>query len=174
MGAVAGGSPDDRAYRDYLAGQLWLHAPLEAALGPWVPQAWRSARLVKSRWLRNDLDVLGSEAGAAADAEAGTERGHPVAISSEAQAFGILYVLEGATLGLQVLHKRIGVGSLRRSAASRFMLGYGEATGANWREFVARLETLPSAVWPQVLDAATETFAAFQRRFGAWRGRAVA
>ena len=162
MCAVSAGDPSEVDYRDYLARQLAVHAPLEAALRPWLPARWRESRLEKSRWLQDDLRSLGAS-GAAMTAT-------PAEISSEAEALGTLYVLEGATLGLQTVRRRIGT---RRLGGSRFLLGYGEATGASWREFVAHLETLPRAAWPQAQEAAAETFAAFQRRFMAPRAQAT-
>ncbi len=162
MCAVSAGDPSNIDYLDYLAAQLALHAPLEAALRPWLPVRWQESRLEKSQWLRGDLRSLGASGDDIAAA--------PIDIASEAEALGTLYVLEGATLGLQTVRRRIGPG---RVGASRFLLGYGEATGASWREFVAHLETLPRSRWPQAQDAAAATFAAFQRRFAAPRERAA-
>jgi heme oxygenase len=156
MRTIASGVPSLPDYRRYLALQWRLHAPLEAALPQWVPESWRALRLVKAGWLLSDLQALGAlrpAPGEAAD------------IGSAAQALGILYVLEGGTLGLQVVAQRMRCDHPARATAFRFMTGYGSETGSNWRRFIARLEELPQAQWPRALDAACDTFAAFQRQF---------
>jgi heme oxygenase len=157
MREIASGAPSDTDYCDYLARQWSMHAPLEAALRPWVSQPWRNVRLVKTRWLTADILAMGAAPPIAGSGCA--------AITSEAQALGTLYVLEGGTLGLQIVRKRLRSHGNHRDTASRFLRGYGDATAAHWREFVERLEALPSEVWPLALDAACATFAAFHRRF---------
>lgn len=165
MRAIAGGFPTEGDYRDYLAGHLWLHGPLEVALMPWVPKGWQSTRLIKAQWLLGDLLAAGG-----ADQPA---HGSPVAIGSEAEALGALYVLEGGTLGLQVVRKRMQATGSGPCVASRFMLGYGDATGSNWRDFCAQLDVLPKAGWPQALTAACATFSAFHRHFASLGQRAA-
>lgn len=163
MREIATGSPTEDVYRDYLAGHLWLYRPLEAALMPWVPTGWGPTRLVKARWLLDDLLAVGGADQPAHDSA--------VAINSEAAALGVLYVLEGGTLGLQVVRKRTQASGPGPCAGSRFMLGYGESTVSNWRDFVAQLNVLPEASWPQTLNAACATFAAFHRHFTSLRQR---
>jgi heme oxygenase len=157
MRAFASPTPLVGEYPDYLARQLRLHAPLEDALRQWVPQEWVELRLMKSLWLLGDLRALGAEA-----EHRTTEIPTP---GSEAEALGILYVLEGATLGLQVVRRRLHRDHPALHAAGRFMHGYGPQTGHHWRAFLDRLETLPDAQWPEAMDAARATFAAFQRVF---------
>ena len=165
MRAFATGSLTARQYRDYLTRQLQLHAPLEAALSRWVPAGFAELRLRKSEWLRADLQTLG---GPAIDAPA---RVPP--ITSSAQAWGVLYVLEGGTLGLQVVRKRFQADQQADQhadhpalqGAGRFLHGYGADTGRHWRVFVAALEALPESQWPGTVAAACATFTAFHDRF---------
>lgn len=165
MRAFATGSLTARQYRDYLTRQLQLHAPLEAALSRWVPAGFAELRLRKSEWLRADLQTLG---GPAIDAPA-----RVAPITSSAQAWGVLYVLEGGTLGLQVVRKRFQAdqqadqhaGHPALQGAGRFLHGYGADTGRHWRVFVAALEALPESQWPGAVAAACATFTAFHDRF---------
>lgn len=157
MQVISGGAPTVGEYQDFLEGHLSMHAPLEAALLAWLPKDWCELRLVKAHWLRDDLQALGCVAPPAP--------AHAPDITSQAQAMGILYVLEGGTLGLQVVRKRMQTDHPACTAASRFMVGYGSETGRNWLAFLDRLERLPTQTWPQALDAACATFAAFHRQF---------
>ncbi len=80
--------------------------------------------------------------------------------SAEAR-YGCLYVLEGATLGGQVigrhLRERLGI---EPHSGGRFFAGYGDRTGSMWHSFRAALagfaeqSTAPQAI----VDAALQTF----------------
>jgi heme oxygenase len=56
---------------------------------------------------------------------------------------GVLYVIEGSTLGGQIIvrHLERNLGLTRESGA-RFFHGYGADTEAHWQEFCVWLETL--------------------------------
>lgn len=153
MRAFAGGHPSVPEYLDYLARQHRLHAPLERALAAWLPPDWVAQRLRKAAWLRRDLRALGVPDDAA-EAEI-------TPVASWAEALGVLYVLEGGTLGLQVVRKRLQADHPALHAAGRFMVGYGPDTGRQWRAFVQVLEQLPPAQWPAAVGAARSTFASF-------------
>ena len=144
-------------YRRYLLLQWRLHAPLEVALARWLPADWVTLRLRKSDWLRRDLQTLGWQ-----PVESPAQR---CEIESVAQALGVLYVLEGSTLGLQVVRRQLQQRHPAVLCASRFILGYGADTGRHWRDFLARLETLDRAGWPLAESAACATFAHFLDAF---------
>ena len=59
------------------------------------------------------------------------------ALENNAQAFGSLYVMEGATLGGQIINRHLkehlGISPENGGA---FFNGYGERTGPMWKEFV--------------------------------------
>ena len=84
------------------------------------------------------------------------------------RALGCLYVLEGSTLGGQIIcrevHNRLG---LTAETGCRFFTGYGERTASTWREFCNWVDSYsqehPDARENMIL-AAEETF----RRFGEW------
>jgi heme oxygenase len=158
MRAFSGGNPSIGEYVDYLSRQRSLHAPLEAALSRWLPPDWVDLRLRKSSWLLHDLRMLGAP-GDAPDVEVPS-------IGSWAEALGVLYVLEGGTLGLQVVRKRLQADHPALHAAGSFLHGYGPDTGRHWRGFVQVLEELPPAEWPAAVGAARSTFASFLNLYG--------
>lgn len=158
MQAFASGTLSAAAYAEYLARQLRLHQPVEAALSPWLTPDAARLRLCKSDWLRSDLLAMG---GPCVKVEPDPQ---PV-IGSWAEALGAMYVLEGGTLGLQVVRKRLPEGHPARGLAGRFMHGYGEHTGQHWRSFVDLLERLPPPEWPMAMGAAQALFERFHGVF---------
>ena len=153
MRAMASGAPSLRHYQHYLAQQHRLFTPLEAQLRPWATLDWANLRLVKAQWLQADLQALGC-----AVPEPVTL---PFGISSGAFALGVQYVLEGSTLGLQVIKKHLPAGHPALGQAGRFIHGYGTQTSSHWRVFMAHLEALTLADRPLAVSAAHATFAAF-------------
>ena len=153
----AQGRISDAQYRLYLRLQQRLHATLEAGLAPWLPPEIAAIRLGKSEWLAADLLALGSTPDMADGAAS--------VITSYAAALGTLYVLEGGTLGLQVVRRRLPDSHPALHGAGRFLLGYGSDTGRRWQTFVVLLDALPAADWPTALAAAEATFQAFHTAF---------
>lgn len=158
MREFARGMDDPRYAHEYLSRQYRLHRACEAALSAIVPPDLAAARLAKSGWLAEDLRSLGLPVD-----------GRPVvvpAVDDWASALGMLYVLEGSTLGLQKIRRElVTAGSTGWPVRSRFVRGYGDATGARWREFLLLVEVLPAAQWPAAVAAATGTFGAFLDTF---------
>lgn len=145
------------AYRSYLSLQWRLHAPLETLLARWLPAQWGELRLRKAEWLLQDLLAMDARPDLALPA--------PCTLDSWAHALGMLYVLEGSTLGLQVVRKQLQHRHRALEVASRFMLGYGAETGRHWRDFLVLLEALPEAEWPLAEATACTTFDHFLRAF---------
>jgi heme oxygenase len=144
-------------YRSYLLLQWRLHVPLEIELARWLPGEWAGLRLRKSEWLLQDLQAMGGRATESLES--------PCVVESWAQALGMLYVLEGSTMGLQVVRKQLQLRHPEVQLAGRFMLGYGPDTGRHWREFLAHLESLDAVDWPQAELAACATFDHFLGAF---------
>ena len=152
-------SPDltREGYRDHLARLLALYGPTEAALAevdglrealPDVAQ-----RLVKTAWLREDLDRLG---------------GVPDLPEAHApdwtvpEALGALYVIEGSTLGGRIIARELARSiGVTPEAGGRFYASYGDARGPMWTAFKGALDRLgesrPEAV-DDVVRAASDTF----------------
>ncbi|MFJ4344149.1 biliverdin-producing heme oxygenase [Pseudomonas sp. NPDC089401] len=152
---------DSTAYRRLLQAYYGFHAPLEARLG-----SYQEARRAKTPALSLDLQALNLSS---ADIDALPLCQALPAIEDEASALGVMYVLEGSTLGGQVLKKAM---------AERFDFGpgngasffdvYGELTGSYWRSFLERLGQAPAAPAAQAatVQAAVATFACFEQWLG--------
>jgi heme oxygenase len=151
-------------YRQYVHLQWRLHAPLEPAIAPWLPPESAELRLRKCSWLLQDLQALGVRPAEPLIA--------PGPIATRAQAMGVLYVLEGSTLGLQAVRKQLQSQHPALQEAGRFMLGYGTETGRRWREFLAQLESVDEAEWPLAEAAASATFDYFFEAFSSVPGEA--
>jgi heme oxygenase (biliverdin-IX-beta and delta-forming) len=80
-------------------------------------------------------------------------------LDTPAQAIGSMYVLEGSTLGGQILsrhfEKQLGV---TRDRGCRYFSGYGQDTGMMWKSFCKALESRPARETAEMAEAAAETF----------------
>jgi heme oxygenase len=80
------------------------------------------------------------------------------------QALGVLYVLEGATLGGQIiarrLHDFLGIDAVGGAA---FFGCYGERTREMWLRFAAHVERVPGLDLGAALAAAIQTFETLER-----------
>ena len=151
------------AYRRVLGAFLGFYEPLEGRL-QYVATSSGDIDLMgreKVSLLRGDMRMLG----ASEEALAALPRcpAMPL-IDGVPRALGCMYVLEGATLGGQIIarHLKAQLGIDERSGGS-FFFAYGAETGTMWRAFVARLNRQPSP-HDSTLAAATETF----ERLEAW------
>ena len=125
-------------YRHFVQRLFGFYDPLEAQLRalPWwgavgVDYALRH----KTPRLRRDLQLLGDDEARIAALPRCTRL--PPLIDP-AQLWGCLYVIEGATLGGQIiikhLHAHLG---LTAASGASFFDGYGTQTGARWKAFCA-------------------------------------
>jgi heme oxygenase len=109
-----------------------LHSGAEAVLAPWlgaVPGLDFQARRRRDL-LAADLAALGEAAAPAPP--------HP-APTSLPEALGQFYVLEGSTLGGQVIRKRVlGAGGTMQGLS--FLDPYGAETGPRWKSFLGILD----------------------------------
>lgn len=146
---------DSAAYRRLLQAYYGFHAPLEHQLKDYQgPERCKTAALTDD--LRA-LDLSEAEIGALPLCQA-----LPV-VRDEASALGVMYVLEGSTLGGQVLKRamaeRLGIG---HDSGAAFLDVYGELTASHWRSFLERLAKAPAQA--VTVQAAIDTFT----RFEAW------
>lgn len=147
-------------YRNILALFYGYYAPIEELLSKLVLRDGLVAdyeERKKTPLLRQDLGALGIQAT------------HEILLcdrlprlKNASEVFGCLYVLEGATLGGQVLSKhfreRFG---LQPDRGGAFFWSYGLATGARWSSFQRMLHEHHRRHQTEtniVLDAAAETF----------------
>jgi heme oxygenase len=84
----------------------------------------------------------------------------PPSLDGAAAALGSLYVMEGSTLGGAVIRRHVARRlGLDRDSGCAYFSGYGAATGAMWRSFLARLDAQPAAEAERIAAGASATFA---------------
>ncbi|WFP51853.1 biliverdin-producing heme oxygenase [Methylomonas sp. EFPC3] len=118
---------------------------------------------VKLSWLQADLDHFGIDSALLKPADLPLPQ-----IDSIGDYVGALYVVEGSTLGGQMIAKCLGQNlGLSADAGARFYAGYGAATTSMWRGFIDFAESI-AADTAQVTAAqlaAKRIFAFFQQQF---------
>lgn len=146
-------------YVDHLSRlHQWL-SPLEqtiSGMAKGLVADW--PRRQKCAWIEEDLAALGSQKPA------------PLApalppCDSSAQCLGILYVIEGSSLGAQIISRHYGEAlGLSPARGLRYFTGYGPETGPMWRVFLDCLETefarRPLAAG-EVIESACATFRSY-------------
>ena len=124
----------------------------------------------KVAWLDADLAALNARAD-----------GEPPAlprlsVNGVAAACGVVYVMEGSTLGGQVIARHVGPAlGVTAERGLRYFSGYGKDTGERWREASAAItrcaDAQGSGAGDVMIAAARETFmlveAALRNRLGA-------
>ena len=166
------------AYCSLLGRFLGVYEPLEARLRLVVrahPLPLSLDGRWKVAWLMDDLRALGYSPAELAALPRCTDL--PL-LTRPAEALGCLYVLEGATLGGQLiarlLARRFG---LDPSNGGAFFASYGDRVGPMWREFGAALVGFSDERRGDeaILRSARGTFAALERWIagepGSARGR---
>lgn len=149
------GRPDRAAYRTLLERKYGFHRPVERILRRSAPGLL--ADRARSSLLACDLNALGLSLG---DLAALAEARSLPPLDSRPARLGVLYVLEGATLGGQVILNRLAAApdpAIR--TATRFFRGHGAATGRRWQAFRRQLlDEMPDD--PRAHDTAVEAAAA--------------
>jgi len=152
--------PTLERYREILERFYGFYLPLEREL---VPLGF-SERL-KTPLLRADLEALGIDPSTVAlCADIPRPRTQP-------ERFGVCYVLEGATLGGQIIARRLQSSlQIMPHRGGRFFHGYGERTREMWQAFRNALAglSLRPADEDSAVRFAIETFG----RLRAWFGKA--
>ncbi len=154
-------------YTGVLSHLFAFYHAAESALAPWAstlsPYGLALAERRKAPLLARDLRALGGSPVAPAVP--------PLDLPSASHALGALYVTEGATLGGQLLRRRLGPSlGLTPSHGLAFLTAYGPAVGPMWKAFGAALERFDAALpsperagaHAHALDAARRTFETFE------------
>lgn len=154
-------------YRGWLCRFLGLYEPLEhslASFSEWHNHGLALSSPSQSDCLAADLVVLGID-------PAGVSRAAPTLLPhlpTFAHALGALYVLEGSTLGGQVILRdieaRIGP---QITGATRFFGGRGPAVGQTWQTFKTALDAFGRDCPPLQGDVASGAESVF-RAIAAW------
>jgi heme oxygenase (biliverdin-IX-beta and delta-forming) len=155
-------------YRFILEQFRGLYAPLEAqlaAIDDWEAYVLDVPIRRKQPLIDADLRALGLAEPERLPAAAFL----PALHQDRAAAFGCLYVLEGATLGGQVIsrHLRSTLG-ITPSTGGAFFHGYGERTGTLWASFREALLNFEARGGDAdvAVETASQTFRAFQMAMG--------
>ncbi len=154
---------EPESYRQLLA-RLWgLYEPLEAALAriDWQGAAIDFRERAKLGWLEADLMVLGMNAGTIA----GLPRAAALPrVTDRLDAMGMLYVMEGASLGGQIISRRLTADlGVTADQGGRFFSSYGRQVGPRWRDYLLALERFADdqAASARIEACALATFESF-------------
>jgi heme oxygenase len=154
-------------YRVFLQKFYGFYAAIEEPIfahSQWEATGLEVGKRLKTRFLKSDLEFLGLSNDAIANLPLCANA--PLA-STFPEALGCAYVLEGSTLGGQVitrhLQRELGVGP---GSGGTFFASYGVAVGPMWREFIEVLDTysLDEIQQNAAIHSANATF----RAFDAW------
>ncbi|WP_095190997.1 biliverdin-producing heme oxygenase [Pseudomonas sp. Irchel 3E19] len=156
---------DEKAFQRLMQAYYGFYLPLERALldSACVPADFDLAPRLKTATLHSDLLALGVTHSAL---EQLPFCGDLPVIDSSAACLGVLYVLEGATLGGQILRREIAARlGLEADNGAAFLDIYGAATGRRWRDFIEYLGARPldAVARAAVVNAAHTTFSCFER-----------
>ncbi|RON69809.1 biliverdin-producing heme oxygenase [Pseudomonas fluorescens] len=156
---------DATAFQRLMQAYYGFYLPLERAMldSACVPADFDLAPRLKTATLHSDLLALGVTRTALEQLPFCSDL--PV-IDSSAACLGVLYVLEGATLGGQILRREIAARlGLEADNGAAFLDIYGAATGRRWRDFVEYLGARPldAGARAAVVNAAHTTFSCFER-----------
>ena len=150
-----------QAYREFVQLFFGYYEPLEQKLMAqpcWESIGFDYTERRKTPRLAQDLLALGDSA----EAMQGLARCQNLPVLSNAgHVLGCLYVIEGATLGGQIISRHLasGLGLSAMSGAS-FFSGYGPQTGSRWKAFCAMLEANAAEGnnYHDIVDGARQTF----------------
>lgn len=144
---------DRPSYDAYVQALYGFRAPVEAWIGERpAPSAWNDWRPTAIRHLlENDLSALGLARPPALDF-AGPEAG-----PAGEGLLGILYTLEGASLGSQLIGRRAAGLGLGVANGAAHLAGTATAVG-NWKGYFALLDSAPALDMERVADAARTAF----------------
>lgn len=152
-------------YRELLQSFYGFHAPLEPALRAfpeWHEIGFSLADREKVPLLRQDvldLGMTGEEIAALAVCS-------PCIGSSDgfARALGCAYVVEGSTLGGQVIARELAAIGVTPLHGGRYFASYGPAVGRMWADFRRMLERQSESLdRDEIAAGAMETFTALER-----------
>lgn len=132
-----------------------FHAAWEPALEAVMPRLLVLPRR-RLALLQSDLERLGG--GADQVSSLPDSQAVQALCSDQAAAAGSLYVLEGSTLGGQLITRALKQTIWYPADGLRYFDPYGTATGQRWKETVSYLDSLPPAWARRAVASALDTF----------------
>lgn len=164
--SILAGTLPRGSYAAQLMAYLPIHRSLEAALNaaahPAIDQVWTD-EMRRTHLLEADLDDLGIPPGyaiARSEGEALAAWIDELAASDPVAVLGVLYVLEGSTLGGAVLRKHLSAAYGLTDAGLAYYAPYGKHPKPHWVAFSSRMNEAVTdpAEGDRVVAAARETF----------------
>ena len=160
------GSRDKASYSRLLCAMYTYLKPVEDAIFRKL-----DATFLPDQASRRNMDAMAADLQALGSADCAQEMSTDVPeIATAAQAFGALYVLEGSTMGGQIVGQIIRKNMPEDLHHTRYFDSYGDQTRAMWGRFIASMnaygEAHPAA-HEEVLSAARETFSLFEKHLKA-------
>jgi heme oxygenase (biliverdin-IX-beta and delta-forming) len=154
------------AYRNCLRRFFGYYAPLELSL--LGANRWPDAGLAHPAWqkaplLAQDLLTLGDTPDQLSQAPQCQTLPD---LSTTARVCGCLYVIEGATLGGQIVTRHLADSlAITAQCGGAFFRGYGEHTGSRWKAFGTQLTAFAfrSGCDDEIVASANETFETLDR-----------
>lgn len=150
--ALAAGAPTAAGTAQFLAKMYGFLQPYEAALRAHAADfspAWALANRFRAHLILEDLP-------AAAGAPAPPLCPAMPPLHTRAQLLGTMYVVEGSTLGGQVIARQLAKAGI---PLRRYFTGYAERTGPLWKAFCHHLVGAAPAAGPdEVVAAASRAF----------------
>ncbi|WP_431061195.1 biliverdin-producing heme oxygenase [Pseudomonas abietaniphila] len=153
---------DRDAYQRIIQAYYGFHAPLQRQIERFHAPRLAQPERQKVPALVKDLRALGLSD---AQIDALPMCADLPPINGEADLLGVMYVMEGATLGGQVLRRIIADRlAIDADSGGEFLDVYGRDTGRLWKAFLTRLADFDHPDDnPQVVESACATFALFAR-----------
>lgn len=151
---------DPERYRALLARMHGFHRGFEPHVGRALADEALLAPRRRLGHLARDLAALGMTPDAVAGLPACTDL---PTLADRAEALGALYVVEGSTLGGQIIARRVardlGYGP---DTGCAYYAGHGALNGAMWRAFQAVLAAEPPTAADRMVASARATFEALR------------
>ena len=137
-------------YQALLKMYLLFYGPVQASIRQWITPQILPDILERdhSGLLLQDLDI-----------NSAPHFNESLSFQNEGEALGALYVLEGSTLGGQVIAKMLRKSSFIPPHKFKFFEGYGASTGERWKKFIEVLNKQPEV--SSLLRGATSAFDVF-------------
>ncbi len=148
-------------YLRALRGLLWIHEALQEELAA-AMSGMADTFVLADRvdWLRNDLKALG------ATASFTSTRWQAPSLANAAELVGALYVVEGSTLGGQVIARRVEASlGLEPATGLLFFNGWGSETVQHWQAFWRFADAACGPAHDEAAASAVRLFAALNQAF---------
>ena len=151
-----------KSYADALTKLYAIHCVFEAQLTRYAASALLMDGRSKLHWLRQDLLAL-DFAG-----QWPLSLNQDLVLENDACAMGVMYVVEGSTLGGKVISQRLAQHAwLIPAKHLRFFNSYGARRGKMWRDFCDALENFHQnevTAGPAIVDGALLAFNYFEQK----------